>query len=314
MASESTEGRTMSLDIPATLDEWLTERATELEMDREELVVQLVGSYRATADTVAAADTETAFESAVEEAVAGATPDEAAIAERVRERMDSRVDELAAETDEKLDDVRRRVLQVKEQAASRAAADHDHEEFARLADLETQVEDLHERLLAVAQHVEETEAASQEELATVEQKLNRLARVVVDMRDATASGSGEAAVLADIKRTAAREDYETAICDACGERVRVAALPEPACPHCTNEFGDIVGGSGGLLGLFSSDPRLTGRHAAADSGDGGGDPLGDLPDGEGTTDGTGSDGETAGAADEAMTADATTDGEGDDDD
>jgi predicted Zn-ribbon and HTH transcriptional regulator len=315
MENESTEGRTLSLDLPAALDQWLTERAAETDVDRSELVVQLLGSYRTAADVAdeesvealeaaiddGAVDVDAAARQAADEAVTAAVPDEAALADRVTEqvmdRVEGRLDEVEAEREEQLEDVRRRVIQVKKEADSKAPADHGHPELESVDRLATELESLRahvDEVEAAADGADEAEALASD-LDDVQAKLTQLARIVVRLQN---DDDGDDA-LTEIKRTAAREGYEAAACGACGESVSVALLPEAACPHCRSPFGGIVAGSGSL---FGSKPRLVGPHdqteadrtdGGADTGGGGGQPSdGDAdltadPRDDGQTDGAG---------------------------
>jgi hypothetical protein len=277
MENESTEGRTLSVDLPAALDGWLAERADELDVGESELLVQLVGSYRAAADaedgakdppadTIAAdvADIEAIVRETVDEAVAAAAPDEDAIARRVEDRLASRIDGVETEFEGQLDDVRRRVVQVKQEADSKAAGDHDHDEFRRLDEVASAVEELREQVDEPAAEAGPADAepewsAQVEELRT---KLTQLARIVVELRDEVGQRSDDE-TLREIKRTAAREGHEEAVCGACNETVHVGLLPEAECPHCRSPFGGLAEGSGGL---FASKPRLVGPHGRRDTG------------------------------------------------
>lgn len=272
MENESAEDRTLTLEVPAALDGWLTERAAALDVDRSELIVQLIGGYRTAVeatDEEAVAELETAIEErsggiddlieeavedAVEEAVAATVPDEEALANRVLGRVDDRLETLEAEREEQLDDIRRRVVQLKQATESKASADHTHQELERLDDIVTEVRRLREQVSEL-----EDAADRREELAAtledVRGKLTQLARVVVRLREADGNTDDER--LAAIRRTAAREGHETAVCGACGETLRIGLLPDPACPHCESPFGDLVADSGGL---FGSTPRLVGPH------------------------------------------------------
>ena len=278
MASEPTDSRSVALDLPATLDEWLTERAADMGVEREELLVQLVSSYQVATESEngeavtafetalddGAADIERAVEDAVDDAVADAVPDEQTVARQVDQQIDERLDSLEAGIEDKLDDIRRRVVQVKQEADSKAPPDHDHEAFARLDDLERQVSGLSEQIAELETAVTEPAEAGGEieaELADVQSKLTQLARIVVELRDGGTGGETEAeAALSRIKTTAAREGFERADCGACGEAVSLALLTEPTCPHCGSRFRDVVAGSGGM---FGSNPRLTGPNTAA---------------------------------------------------
>lgn len=275
MENESTEGRTLSLDLPAALDEWLTERADELGVDESELLVQLLGSYRVAADAEAdaaeeLADTltegdaaiESTVQEAVDEAVAMAAPDEDAIARRVENRLASQLDEMEAEFDENLEDVRRRVVQVKQEIDAKAAGDHDHDEFRRIDELAAAVEELRETV-----DESESEATDTAELAArmddTRSKLIQLARIVVRLRDESNEEPADDGTLTEIKRIAAREGYEKAVCGACDETVHVGLLPDAECPHCRSPFGDLMEVSGGL---FGSKPRLVGPDERRNTG------------------------------------------------
>jgi DNA repair exonuclease SbcCD ATPase subunit len=272
MASESTDSRSVALDLPATLDEWLTERAADMGVEREELLVQLLSSYQVATESENG-EAVTAFETAledgavdierlVEEAVGEAVPEEG-VAEQVDRRIDGRLDSLEAEIEDKLDDIRRRVVQVKQEADSKAPADHDHEAFDRLDDLEREVSGLRDQVAELEAAVGETDTPDgdiEEELADVQSKLTQLARIVVELRDEGTGGDTEAeTALSRIKTTAAREGFEQADCGACGEPVSLALLTEPTCPHCQSRVRNVVPGSGGM---FGSNPRLTGPNTS----------------------------------------------------
>lgn len=259
MADGSPEGRTLSVELPVALDEWLAERSSELGIDRSELATRVLGGYRAAAasaddgsattlEAVLGEEIDTTVQERVEEAVAAAGPDEAAIAERVLTRLDDRLDELESETDDKLDDVRRRVVQLKEETEGKAAADHAHPELERIDRLADEVETLRERVANLEANGTDDLA---DDVAEVEAKLTRVARAVTRLH---ADGTDES-MIADIRRVAAREGYEQAACEACGETVSVGLLPEARCPHCEQAFDRIVEVSGGL---FGSSPRLVG--------------------------------------------------------
>lgn len=252
MADGSPEGRPLSVELPVALDEWLTEQSSELGIDRSELAARVLGGYRAatvSADEESATTLEAALgeeidaivQERVEEAVAAAGADEAAVAERVASRLDDRLDRLETETDEKLDDVRRRVVQLKEASEAKAAADHTHPELERVDRLADEVETLRERVAGL-----ETDGTGDpaDDVAEIESKLTRVARAVARLH----ADRTDESTLDDIRRTAAREGFERADCAACGETVSVGLLPEARCPHCEQAFDRLVEGSGGIFG------------------------------------------------------------------
>lgn len=312
MDSESTEGRTLSLDLPAALDEWLADRAEELDVDESELVLQLVGSYRVAADaddgTAAelaattdegAVDVEEAVREEVDTALAGATVDEDAIIRQTETRMNERADALEAEFDEKLDDVRRRVVQLKGEVGEKASADHDHEAFERLDELAAGLDEVRAEMQKL-QGTDEGDDDLAARVGDLKGKLDTLARVVVQLRDAPGDVGDE--VLVEIKRAAARRGADEARCESCGETVSIGLLPEAECPHCRSPFEELVEGSGGV---FGSTPRLVGpgeRGGTEPDGDAGDEgQVGSEPSDLGTDEGSGVD--PAGDGDGAVSAD-----------
>lgn len=258
MASEPTEGGTVSGSLPEDLEAWLDERADELGLEREELFQQLLSAYQ-----VAATAGEGEF------APSGQTA-----------RLEQRLERLEDDYRESLEDVRKRVVQVKKVAESRAAADHDHDAFDRIDDLDERVTALAERVDAIDRRVDQRSGGdppAEGELDDLQRKLSTVARALVSLRrevdamepsesgDTAASDSTPASTdtgmsseatdrLLELKRTAAREGYETATCGACGESAHVNLLPEPACPSCGTPVHEIVD-RGGLR----SKPTLVGK-------------------------------------------------------
>ncbi|WP_276272637.1 ribbon-helix-helix protein, CopG family [Haloarcula litorea] len=277
MASESTEEGAVTIELPPELDEWLDEQAGALGVSREAVVRQLLASYRTTAEldddaTVEGLlDVEAAVEDAMQDeldaAVAAAVADaldgqvdaavESAVGDRlpeitaaVEDRLDDRVE---AEFQEKIEDVRERIVQVKKEADAKAPADHDHPEFEAVDELETELTELNRELVEVRDHVEEELADREAEIDDVdervdglaarvddaEDKLQRVAWVVSDLRDEVGGRDAHQRAVDRIKRAAAQEGISTANCESCGESVDVSLLTDPECPHCGSTVSDV---------------------------------------------------------------------------
>jgi DNA repair exonuclease SbcCD ATPase subunit len=109
MASESTEERNLSVSIPAELDEWLDKEAAEQGVDRDTLLIQLIASYRTTAqfdgalegelDTVESTSLDEAVETAVEDKLEAEVDEQLprAVDQQVKEQLPEDIGELIAQ-------------------------------------------------------------------------------------------------------------------------------------------------------------------------------------------------------------------------
>jgi uncharacterized coiled-coil protein SlyX len=225
MATEQSDGEALSVDLPPDLKAWLAERATAQDTEPEALLIRLLESTRLVLN-------------------AEADPAE----------LETRVAALETELDEKIDDVRSRVIQVKRETDRKASA--DHEAFERVDDLEARLTALEDDLAALESQVtavETTTESHDDRLETLADRLRRAATAVIRLRDSTGADTAGGR-LAEIKRLAATRGFERADCGACGESVHLGLLTEPRCPHCDASFADVTGRSG-----FLSTPTLVGE-------------------------------------------------------
>ena len=241
--------------LPAELDRWLDERAVETGREREEVLARAVATYRLVADAEEATD---------------ARP----IDQQIEALLD-RVDELEDQTDERIEDVRDRIVQVMQVAKAKADPDHSHPELAArieaasdaedvaalrrsLADLDRRVEggfDNYEAVLStLADRADETD-----------DKLDTLAGAVVDLRrrvtELEAADARRDAV-EELQADANRRGVGAADCGGCGKRVRVGLLSTPRCPHCGEAFVDVEPGSrflGSATLVTGEQPALSGE-------------------------------------------------------
>ena len=258
MASESSEEVTLS--VPPELDRWLEDRSAALGVDRGQLLVELVGSYKELTereDSIEVVDAER-IEATVDEAVS-------AQLDTTLEELRDRIAATESEFQANLEDVRDRVIQVKRETDQNAPADHDHEAFERIdaaaetADAAlTAAEALEDRLDELADDLEgftETHASTAEELddriETLEDRLKRVAWALNDLRETDA----ETQAINRLKRDAAAADIRRAKCENCGNGVEIGLLTEPRCPHCEAAANTVEPATG----WFDS-PRLVTAH------------------------------------------------------
>jgi len=298
MASESSEERTVSVNLPAELAEWLEEEARTRDVDRGTLLGQLLAAYRTTArldgdidaDAVVSdagwlpEELDEAFEERLDDALAERLQQEvrpvvvqeledgdlvesrveALLNTQLNQAMNSvqkqlgdRIEGVEGEFQEKLNDIRSRVVQVKKETDAKAPEDHTHPELARLDSLVQEVETLQSEFEELRDEYEATVPERAEtvdnlagQLDTIQERLQTVAWVVSDLRDSHESGGGLEAV-ERIKRAAARADVERANCENCGEGVTLALLTDPKCPHCDATVTNVEPASG-----WFSNPKL----------------------------------------------------------
>lgn len=247
--------------LPDELRDWLDERTAERGVEREELLARAVAAYRL-------------LERADEDAPDGIPPrdDLAELADRV--------DAVESAFDEKLADVRRRIVQVKHETDGKAPADHDHEDLAAevgealdaVGEIEREVAALERRTERGFDNYEEVVTYLRDATDDLDAQLRRLATAAVDLRSDVASlATAEARrdAVAALRREANRAGVTSAKCEACGESVSIGLLSAPACPHCDRTFESVRPGRGffgSAVLVAGSHPRLEGETGTADPG------------------------------------------------
>jgi hypothetical protein len=264
-------------ELPDDLRRWVDDRAAASDEDPAAILERAVTLYRLVEER-AAGDEGEQPPAAARGGVAGSDhpADLADLAARVDDvaagldAVDERVAGVEDDLDEKITDVRERVIQVKRETDAKAPADHDHE------GLRTRIDDVERTVDRGFDNYEEILSTLVDEADERDEKLSRLAGVVVSLRRRTAAVEERLARIdaaADLKEAANRHGDRTATCEACGGTVAIGLLSEPTCPHCETGFVD-VDPSGRL---FRSATLRTGSPPALTAGD---DPDGAARDGQ----------------------------------
>ncbi|MBO4248745.1 ribbon-helix-helix protein, CopG family [Halomicrobium sp. IBSBa] len=250
-------------EIQATVEEAVTAEATKatraMVADRleSELPAQIEAELDERVERAVESTLDDRLAAAVERAIGDELP---TIADAVESRLDeqrsttidevgARIQQLDAEFQEKLDDVRQRVVQVKKETDAKAPVEHTHEAFERFEELDGEIEALGTNLGAVRDDLDDLDGRVDdtderlddvvERLDDAEDKLNRVAWVVSDLRDETQGKDSYERAVARIKRAAAQEGLTTARCENCSESVEIALLTDPECPHCHAAVSDV---------------------------------------------------------------------------
>lgn len=266
-ASRAVVADHLESELPERLDDEIEERVTRAVEQQVETAVEERVDDRLT--------------DAVETAIADKLP---SIADAVESRLDDRltdatdevegeIDRVESEFQSKLEDVRERVIQVKQEADAKAPRNHSHAELDRVDELENELEEIGTDLLTVRDELDdldervdetdETVADVLDRLDDTEDKLKRVAWVVSDLREGTRGKDSHERAVARIKRAAAQEGITSANCENCSESVQIALLTDPECPHCNAAVTDVRPEGG----LFRSKARLV-TAAELEAGEG----------------------------------------------
>ncbi|WP_313694425.1 CopG family transcriptional regulator [Halorarum halobium] len=246
MAGEQVEG------LPDGLREWVRSRAAETDRSPEQVLERATAAYRLLSDhdgDLPAFDGDSSPN--------GDGEGYLGLADAVAD-LDARVGAVEDDLDQKIDDVRSRVVQVKRETDAKAEADHDHPELERTAEsaatLADEVDELRADLAALEStfeagfgNYEEVLECLTETVDDLEGKADTLASVAAGVR--TRLGKLEAREAraragAELQNEANRIGVETATCGACGSTVRLGLLSAPECPNCGGTFESVEPSSG----------------------------------------------------------------------
>lgn len=254
MADQGGSESVARIELPEEAAAWLAEQADRQGVSEEEYLRRLL---------LAQQSVEAEGEPAVPET----------LAERVRA--------VESDLEEKVSDVRERVVQVKRETDTKAPADHDHPDIeeqlrtavadaeetrSALGELEERVEALQETTEQGFKNYEEILEYLTETTDDIEEKLTRTATALVGTRRVVgelAAAEENRQGLVELLRAANQRGIRVADCEECGEAVALGLLTEPACPHCETAVHGVEPKSG----FFGSPTLLTGEPPALEAGE-----------------------------------------------
>lgn len=265
MVSDRSGDTTVELSIPQALDEWLSARADEWEVDRETVVRRLLTAYHV-ATTHDREEGELHLDDADEtllDLISGGS-----------DRIDTRFEELERRYTDDLDDVRKRVVQLKRELDEKAPEDHGHPSIVeqlravreaiegieeRLEGLEDGQQNLTDRIDGGFENYRDILEHLIDETDELETRIEKVAAVIVRYRDdlnAVSAMLDDHEVLSTITAEAIEQGIRTARCDHCGTSVDIGLLTEPICPECSSRFETVVPKQGffGNSRLKTQDP------------------------------------------------------------
>ncbi|MEZ3144642.1 CopG family transcriptional regulator [Halobaculum sp. MBLA0143] len=232
-----------AVELPEPLREWVTARAAETGRSPSEVLARAAAAYRLLDEH------ETLLPQ----------PD----AEELS-TLESRVADLETEVDEKIQDVRERVIQVKREADEKASADHDHPELRTemeaVASEANSATDSAEAALAETESVRETVEALEasvdggfdnyesilrglkEGTDDVRSRTDRLVSAITRLRDRLAeleAADDRRAAAETLQHEATQKGVTDAVCGTCESTVYLGLLADARCPHCEAPYEGV---------------------------------------------------------------------------
>ncbi len=214
-----------SASLPDPVSQWLSDIAEEQEITEEELLNRFLHPE-------SDGDTPSVLDEAIEE-------------------LTREIEATREEFQEKIEDVRKRVIQVKREADQKVSTDHAHPEVQQAFNqLQTQVEDfegeiaeLEYQLTEGFENFEDILEYLTETTESLDMKLSTLARAVMNLRSknqSLAERHDRDLVLQRILDLGNREHVKRAECQSCEEKIDLALLSSPACPNRQELFSDLA--------------------------------------------------------------------------
>lgn len=227
----------LSVTLSPPLREWLGERSEALGIPPAVLLEQLLEAHRDVAerdgDVSTALEELVDIEGEVESALEGRHDTDSI--ERIEtdiSDLTGRVDDIDAKLTNNVEDLRKRVLQLRDAIEKRAHREHTHEEFETF---DTRIDHIEENIESVLHSLDEVDSAH-DRLDQTDGKLDRLASAIVAVQRQKQAAAADDAILDEIKQDANETGTRTAKCGACDSTVRISLLSRPNCPHCERRF------------------------------------------------------------------------------
>ncbi|WP_410766977.1 hypothetical protein [Haloferax sp. DFSO60] len=252
----------MAVDIggslPDDLREWLDAYADETGEDADAILTRAVALYRLTLNE--------------------ADGDDVASMQERMETVESQLSDVESEFDDKVDDVRMRVVQIKREADEKAPREHSHPELNADIDeatrtieaLREQVQELDDYVDEGFENYEDILTYLDETTANLDTKLQTVAKVLVGLRARMVDVETDALereTLTELLRVANANNDHKATCESCETKVHLDLLSEPKCPTCRTPFAELSPSSGffGSATLHTGPPpALTGESGDTD--------------------------------------------------
>ncbi|QZA87865.1 hypothetical protein K0C01_08650 [Salinarchaeum sp. IM2453] len=231
--ASSAVNKTNTVTLPEELDQWVTEKASQQEMDSDAYLQLLLQTHK----------------QLLEE---GNSP--TAVSDQ---QFQQTIQDLRSSQQELINDLRDRITEVKLESEQKAPNHHEHSHHQHeLKDITSDIEDGEERVDGHATDMtqvrsnlddgfnkyEKTLITLLEQTDNSIEKSKVLGESLLELRellDPAVKKYAQQDLLSDIMKTANRQNITKARCAECGSKVQLSQLTTPQCPYCSSRFVDV---------------------------------------------------------------------------
>lgn len=257
MASEESGESTVEISIPHALEQWLDLMSDEWDVGRDTLIRQLLAAHQVSATLDGISDSNLNLDEAGESIATSFNQLLISSNESLKDQfsdIEHEVTQLEHQYSRDLEDVRKRVVQLKRELNSKANTSHSHPEIVEEiknrseddVELKSGIERLADEIDKINEKVDAGFANFRKIIEQVirqhdqhDEQLDKFASILLRYRDDLSSVSqlvADQRLLEDLTSTAIRNGVRTAACGNCQTTIDLGILSTPQCPECSARF------------------------------------------------------------------------------
>ena len=244
-----------SIELPADLESWLDDYATERDRTFESALSRAVMAFR----LIEEGDPRDELDDRLDELLDRLATIETRVDTIETDfpadtpAADAEIEAVESRLTEEIEDTRSRIIDVLREAKSKADDDHSHPELAgadhdhpaideRIASLESTLDALEAELASGFDNYETILEAHDEAVVDLEAEVETIGETIDSFGPRLAAIEQAQATreqAAELKQEANRKNVTQGKCEQCREPVTLSLLDTPQCPHCASWFDGV---------------------------------------------------------------------------
>lgn len=243
------------IELPADLESWLDDYATERDRTFESALSRAVMAFRLIEEGDPRGELDDRLDELLDRLATIETRVDAIETDRhaAPPAGDAEIEAVESRLTEEIEDTRSRIIDVLREAKSKADDDHSHPELAeaahdhpaigeQIAALESTIDALEAELASGFDNYETILEAHDEAVVDLEAEVETVGEAIDSLGTRLAAIEQAQATreqAAELKAEANRKNVTQGRCEQCRESVTVSLLDTPQCPHCASWFDGV---------------------------------------------------------------------------